>query len=241
MTVSTTKRWEQKELVQSLRRQGLSYREILSRAPFTLARSTISSWCKDIDLTAEQLDRLDKLYRASSYRNRLLGSKTTQRRRVAEVEAIEIKAREEVSRLRQNELWLAGLMLYWAEGDKTHRVGLSNSDARLVRFMMRWFREICCVPEGKFRARLHVHTGQDDDSMKAFWSRVTDLPLSKFGKSYMKREGTGHRKNMLYQGTIAIHISSKDLLYRIHGWIEGFSKIVIGPLAQSVERLTLNQ
>ncbi len=225
------KRWEQKEAVQSLRRQGLSYREILSRVPFTLARSTISNWCKEIKLTPEQLDRLDTLYRTSSYRNRLLGSKATQHRRAAEVEAIKIKAREKVSRLRQNELWLAGLMLYWAEGCKTYQVGVSNSDPRLVTFMMKWFRECCRVPEAKLKAYLNIHSGQDDISVKEFWSRVTGLPLSQFGKSYVKKEGTGHRKNRLYRGTVRISICDMNLLWRIHGWIQGYCDMVLGPLA----------
>ena len=122
------KRWERKELVQSLRRQGLSYREILAKLPFTLSRSTMSNWCKEIELTPEQLDRLDRLFKDGSYRGRLLGPKSTQRRRAVEVEAIKAKAHTEVVELRNNELWLAGLMLYWAEGTKSQDIGFSNSD-----------------------------------------------------------------------------------------------------------------
>ena len=123
-SIAELKRWEQKELAQSLRRQGLSYREILARLPFSLSRSTISAWCKEIELTPEQLDRLDQLFRDGSYRGRLLGPKATQARRATEVEKIRARARAEVPQLIHNELWLAGLMLYWAEGSKVHGVGL---------------------------------------------------------------------------------------------------------------------
>ena len=218
------KRWEQKELVQSLRQEGLSYREILGRVSFPLARSTISHWCRDITLTPEQLDRLDRLYQEGKYRGRLLGSKATQHHRAQEVEEIRARARAEVPRRRGNNLWLAGLMLYWGEGSKTEDPGLSNSDPEMVRFMMRWFRETCRVPERKFKAYLHLHSGQDEASMKTFWAEVTELPLFQFGKSYVKREGTGHRKNILYNGTIRIDIYSRDLLYTILGWIEGITE-----------------
>ena len=120
------KRWEQKELVQSLRHQGFSYREILQRIPFALSKGTLSAWCKDIELSPEQLDRLDRLYRISNYRNRLLGPKATQQRRAKEIEAVKTQARAEASKLRHHELWLAGLMLYWAEGNKTEHVGFAN-------------------------------------------------------------------------------------------------------------------
>ena len=245
MTVGTTtvplKRWEQKELVQSLRRQGLSYREILAQVPFSLSRSTISSWCKDIELTAVQLDRLDGLYREGSYRGRLLGPKATQRRRQLEVDIIRAQAGLDVPALTKRDLWVAGLMLYWAEGDKKESVGFSNSNQSMVCFMMRWFREVCGVPEKKFRAQIHLHTGQDEQAIKHFWSQVTNIPLSQFGKSYVKREGTGHRKNILYKGTIHIRIHHSDLLQRIHGWIEGFSELTCGPIAQLVEQLPLKQ
>ena len=228
-------------MVQSLRHQGLSYREIVSRIPFLLSRSTISQWCKEIELTPQQLDRLDQLYRVSSYRNRLLGSKTTQRRRAQEIETIKVQARSEVTQLAQNPLWIAGLMLYWAEGAKKEHVALSNSDPQIAHLMMKWFREVCHVPEGKFKAYLNIHSGQDDQVIKAFWSKIIDLPLSRFGKSYVKQEGTGHRKNTLYQGTIRINICNRDLLHRIHGWIEGYAQLVCGPLAQSVEQAALNR
>ena len=58
--------------------------------------------------------------------------------------------------------------------------------------------------------------------MKAYWASITDIPISQFGKSYIKKEGTGHRKNVLYQGTIRIQISNTDLLHTILGWIDGF-------------------
>ena len=133
------------------------------------------------------------------------------------------------------------LSLYWAEGDKTGRVGLSNSDPRLIELMMKWFRACCQVPEGKFRVYLHRHSGQDDQAMKFFWQGVTGLPLSQFGKSFVKQEGTGHCKKRLYYGTIKINVSNRNLLHRIHGWIEGHLTHFNGPLAQLAEHLTLNQ
>ena len=225
------KRWEKKELVQSLRHQGLSYREILSQVPFSLSRGTISNWCKEIELTVEQLDRLDGLFREGSYRGRLLGPKATQHRRAEEIEAIKAKARSEASGLSRDRLWLTGLMLYWAEGSKTYDVSLSNSDPALMQVAMRWFREVCHVPEEKFRVQLHLHSGQDESAMKAFWANVLELPQQRFMKTYVKREGTGHRKNILYHGTIRLSVSNRNLLHQIHGWIEGFCELSCGPLA----------
>ncbi len=215
------KQWEQKELVRSLRFQGLSYKEIRGRIPFSIAKSTISNWCKDIVLTIEQQERLEKLFRDGSYAGSLLGSKTNKIRREAEVKRIKESARAEWPELSYHEFKVAGLMLYWAEGNKKRSVGVSNSDPELIRFMMRWFRQICGVEDKKFKAYLNLHSGQDEGQIKSFWSNITGIPLSQFGKCYIKKEGTGHRKNILYNGTIKIQICDKNLLYKILGWIEG--------------------
>lgn len=218
------KNWEKKELVQNLRHQGLSYKEISQRVPFTISKSTISGWCKDIELTELQKDRLQKLFNEGSYRGRLLGSKATQTRRANEVREIKEKARSEISSLTESEFKIAGLMLYWAEGNKKHHIGISNSDPELIRLMMQWFRDVCGVQDERFKIYLNLHSGQDETQIKKFWSNVINLPVSQFGKSYVKKEGTGHRKNILYNGTIKIEVCDKNLLYKILGWIEGIFK-----------------
>ena len=219
------KNWEKKELVRNLRGQGLSYKEIRQKTPFTIAKSTISDWCKDIELTAEQKDRLDKLFKDGSYRGRLLGSKVTQVKRAKEVEQIKQKAKLEICTLNKNEFKLAGLMLYWAEGAKSRYVDITNSDPLLIKFMVAWLRNICRVPKERFRASLHLHTGQNEKEIKRYWSKITNIPISQFGKSYIKKEGSGYRKNKLYNGTIKIRVCDSNLLHRILGWIEGVSKI----------------
>ncbi len=215
------KHWEKKELVQNLRHQGLSYKEIRQRIPFTISKSTISDWCKDIELTSQQKDRLDKLFRDGSYRGRLLGSKATQAKRTREIEEIKEKARLEISSLSKNEFKLAGLMLYWAEGAKSRYIDITNSDPSLIRFMTDWLRIICKVPEKRFRASLHLHSGQNEKQIKAYWSKITNIPIHRFGKSYIKKEGSGYRKNRLYNGTIKIRVCDSNLLHRVLGWIEG--------------------
>ena len=188
------KYWEKKEIVRGFRQQGLSYREIGQKTPFTVSKSTLSHWCKDIELTAEQKDRLDSLLRDGGYRGRLLGSKTTQLRRAREIEEIKTKAKSEIHGLTKNEFKLAGLMLYWAEGAKSRFIDVANSDPLLIKFMTDWLRIICKVPEEKFRASLHLHSGQNERKIKEYWSKITAIPISQFGKSYIKKKEAGIEK-----------------------------------------------
>lgn len=96
------------------------------------------------------------------------------------------------------------------------------------------------MPESRFRAQLHLHSGQNESTLKEFWFGITGIPRAQFVKSFIKPEGSGHRKNTLYHGTLIVRIHDVDCLQKLLGWIEGVADIY-GPLAQSVEHLTLNQ
>ncbi len=211
-------RWEIKEKVRKLRKQGLSYKDVRKIIP--VAKSTISTWCKDIVLTPEQKTALGKRYDVQHK-----GAQVNRLKRQKEIQRIRNQAKQEIKRFSENPFKVAGLMLYWAEGNKTQQVGVCNSDSNLIKFMMDWFRKVCKVPEYKFKAYLNIHSGQDEVKIKKFWSKITKVPLSQFGKTYIKPEGVGFKKNILYNGTIRIIICNKDLLYRILAWIDNYKKL----------------
>jgi transcriptional regulator with XRE-family HTH domain len=198
-----------------LRKNGLSYSEI--RKSVNVSKSTLSNWLKDIELTNEQKKRLSKL-QATGY----IGAKTLQTISSERHREIREMAKREVSNLLDNSLFIAGLMLYWAEGDKrSGRVQFSNSDSEMIKLMMRWFREFCKVPEDKFRIGLFVHSLHVREDYLNFWSRITGLSISQFNRPYIKPTIFSNRKNKLYEGTCVIKIHSKDLLSRILGWLDG--------------------
>ena len=213
------KYWKRKELVRNLRGQGLSYKEIRQRIPFTIAKSTISDWCKDIELTDKQKARLSAKYDILHR-----GAKANQVKRAEEIKQIRRLAEVEISPMNRNEFKLAGLMLYWAEGAKSRYIDITNSDPLLIKFMITWLRNICRVPEERFRVSLHLHSGQNEEQIKKYWSKITNIPICQFNKSYIKKEGSGYRKNILYNGTIKIRVCDSNLLHRVLGWIEGVTK-----------------
>lgn len=199
----------------TLRENGLSYSEIKKSIP--VSKSTLSNWLKDIELTSDQRNRLNKL-QATAY----LGAKKLQAKAIAHHKEIREAAKKEALNWINNPLFTAGLMLYWAEGDKrTGYVQFSNSDPEMIKLIMKWFREFCKVPETKFRIGLFVHSLHIREDYLPFWSEITGLPLSQFNRPYIKPTIFSNRKNKLYEGTCVIKIHSRDLMSRILGWIEG--------------------
>lgn len=213
---------KEKRIVQDFRRQGLSYNEILQKV--TVAKSSVSLWCRDIELTPGQKNRLTKKVEENRRRfSRLgLGPKAVAFKRRREIHEIKKAAKREIHPLNPYELKIAGAMLYWAEGSKTQGAGteITNSDLKLIKFIIRWLKEICGVTSERLSARLNIHVNQNDKKIKKYWSEITGIPLANFGKSYIKPEGTGHRKNILHNGVIRIKFGSEDLRHRITAWIK---------------------
>ena len=146
----------------------------------------------------------------------------TQWRRRAERESIVEAARAEAKSRSADPEWVAGVMLYWGEGFKTENaLGLANSDADLMRFLMRWSQRHLDA-RMEFRAKLNLHAGNDEATAIIYWAEALSIPTERFNKTFIKPEGTGHRRNHLEHGVIQVRARrSTDHFLRAMGWIEG--------------------
>jgi len=117
-------RWERSELGKDLRRLGLTYGEIRELIP--VPKGTLSYWCREIDLTQDQI----KAIRARTGPDSRMGIPVdTQWRRREEVERIREEARRFAEAHLDDPLFVGGVVLYWAEGSKTRNdLALSNAD-----------------------------------------------------------------------------------------------------------------
>ncbi len=200
-----------------LRKRGLSYKEI--RKEMNVSKASLSLWLRDIELTPKQKTRLFKKQEMFLY----AGAKSQQRKRIERIKKITKQAKKEMGNFLKNPLFLPGIMLYWAEGSKsTESIKFTNSDPLMIKFMMKWFREICGVPEEKFRIALHIHELLSRKNAEKYWSNLTGIPLKQFQKTFIKPTSLGQRRNILYNGTCVICVFNKDLFRRMQGWKVGF-------------------
>jgi hypothetical protein len=209
-----------------LRKQGLSYRDISKRC--ITSKSNISLWCKDIKLSPAQYDTL------IGNKNKILelGSKRLHEIRTAQITKVKELAKKEMGdkTMTSFTFLVAGAMLYWAEGSKTVGLAVTNSDERIILFMIKWLKKFLDVDIERIKAHLHIHEKDEDLEIKKYWSNLTGIPLKNFGKSFIKPRGTGHRKNILPHGIIRIQVygtGMEDYRYRIMTWVEEISKFII--------------
>jgi hypothetical protein len=215
-------RWERSELGRDLRRPGWTYGEIMEVLP--VAKGTLAGWCRDIRLREDQV--------AAIKRRRPPGVRTgipidTQRKRRLEAERIRESAKHEARRLVSDAYWMAGTVMYWAEGGKTKRsLALANSDPHALRLFMGWVTAYL-VDEPRFVLALHLHEGNDEALARTHWAAELAILDPEFHRTYIKPRGTGHRNNRLPHGICRVTVRrSTDAWVRTMGWIDALAVLL---------------
>jgi predicted transcriptional regulator len=209
-----------------LREKGNSIKDISKE--LGVAKSSVSLWVRNIELTEAQKYHLKQ--------KGLLKEEVEKRRRTRltnekfKRDQIINAAEATVPKITDKQLWLMGMMLYWGEGGKTRRtVRFSNSDPDLIKMMMIFFREICEVPEVKFRGHIHIHHHLDHKAGEKYWSQISGIPASRIYKTYRKlNKSSLGKKDSLPNGTFDIYVLDTFLFYKIVGWARGISMRLLG-------------
>lgn len=211
----------------SLRKEGLTYSEILKQIP--VAKSTLSLWLQDVGLSKKQAHRITEKKLSASLR----GGEVKRQQRITKTALIHDEALKDIGKISKRELFLMGVMLYWAEGskEKPHHFGSSvrftNSDAAMVQLFLLWLTDICHIDKNDiiFEITIHINHKARTSEIIKYWSNKTVYPIEYFqhiyykqGNPKTKRTNTGDS----YYGIIRIQVrSSSSLLRRIAGWTRG--------------------
>ena len=220
-------KFKEKIKAQDLRRNGQSIKEIAKK--LKVSKGSVSIWCRDINLTKNQIARLDERQLQGGYKGRLKGAKVQRKRYLKKVEKLKNQGFNQIGKLSKRDLLIAGIGLYWGEGSKTeNRVGFHNSDPQIIRFTMRWFREILLIPEERFTMYFiinEIHKSRLDEVTK-YWSKITKISVEQFRKPVLakvknKKVYSNFHKHF---GTLTIRIKkSSSVFYKIQGHIDSFS------------------
>jgi len=224
---------QEKEKAIKLRRQGLSYSEILKEVP--VAKSSLSLWLKSVGLAKEQKQRLTEKKLASA----LNGSLKRKQNRIESTKEIKDLAIKEIGKLTERELWLISTTLYWAEGAKekeidgrikSSRVKLSNSDPLLIKLFLRWLLDFYGLSRSEITFRIYLHEASRHrlSEVQEYWSEILKFPIDCFQKvSWKKNKIKTKRKNTgeNYFGLVTLEVKrSANLNRKIAGWITGICK-----------------
>lgn len=210
-----------------LRKKGISVRRIAQ--VLDISKSTVSHWTRDVILTVEQLENLRQSSIKGAELGRLKSALLQKERRLKVIEDSRIKGIKMFSNLTKRELLITGLALYWGEGSKKdRRIEFCNSDPRMIKFFIHWLQSCFGINTEDLRGYLGINEAhfKRENVVKQYWSKLTDIPLSQFRKTFFKK--TANKKvyenfNEHY-GTLNIRVAkSAALFYRVMGLIEGLA------------------
>jgi|SRR3989344_3711227 len=210
-----------------LRKRGQSVKKIANSLKISV--STASLWSKEVLLTEKQKEKLKNRKVRISHLRRLASKSHLEK--IVRVKHLFKSAKSEIQILNDQELFLIGIALYWAEGFKSMkegRLGFCNSDPKMIKFMIKWFRKALKIKSEDFILRTEFNESHKDrtEEIKFFWSKVTELSLDQFEKPFYHRsiwlrEYPNREK---YFGVLRIRIRrSSELLNKMRGWIDGLS------------------
>jgi transposase-like protein len=212
---------EEREMARVLRREeGASIKEIARR--IGVSTSSVSHWVRDIELSPEQHEQL--LLRNPIYNAQRSGTWVQAARRREER-----RARQEEGRLlarERNVSFVAGCMLYWAEGAKErNQLQFANSDPEMVRFFVDFLRTHFGLTGEEIRITCHLYADHQERQaeIEKHWLETLGLPDRSLRKSvvnvyskYSKRKRVG----MLPFGTCRVVVSRTSVVQTIFGAIQ---------------------
>ena len=218
---------QEKIKAQELRRKGWSINEIAQK--LSVSKSTTSVWCRDISLTPDQIKRLTEKQTSKSYEGRLKGLEKIRQKRLQEITLLRKEGIKEVNKLNKKEFFIAGIAMYWSEGytaPVNYEVGFTNSDPKMILFMLKWFKRCCKVDHNRFSLRVGINEIHKNRIKKVekYWSQLTKIPLSQFNKTSLKKAKIQkvYKNYNEHYGTLRIKVRRGTKLRRkIDGWIKG--------------------
>jgi hypothetical protein len=205
--------------VQSLRAQGKTYSEIQKILRRNIPKSTISYWCRGIELPKEYQKRIKKLIINNAQKGRAIALIVNRIKREKYLQSVNNRNIHLATKLKNRDTAKIALaMLYLGEGSKTQKGSLmfGNSDPSIVSLFLRLLRYCYNIDENKFRCTLQCRADQNIKKLEKFWSKITKIPLTQFYKARIDPRTVGKlSKKPDYKGVCRIDYFSADLFIEL--------------------------
>lgn len=213
-----------KNIAFELRKQGKTYREIENE--LSIARSTLCNWFRDVPWSAhirktntdKHIKRsIEHLKKLNDGRRKWLNDFYTQ---------LDIEAESEFRVYVNDPLFVAGLMLYAGEGDKSDNVAIRfvNSDLDLHKIFQVFIVKYLEKDVFKLKFSVLLYPDLDEDTCLLRWSNEMNIKRENFYKTQIIQGRHKTRKLQFGVGTIIL-VGTKykrKLLY----WISLYKKSI---------------
>ena len=195
-----------RHLAIELRKKGASYNRICKE--LGIPKSTMHYWFRDLRWSKTIKNNLTKKAQRLATKQMKAIAQANKKRWTTWRKQHREEAKKEFPILKSNPLLIAGLMLYWGEGDSSlkREVRLSNVDPRMIKLFNKFLQKVCKISKERVHIVLTLYPDLVEEKCKNFWSNKTGVSLKQFGKSQVIYGRHPTRK--LENGVCTIRVSS---------------------------------
>ncbi len=165
----------------------MGYSAIRKQVP--VSKGTLSLWLRDLPLSEDRILQLRREAWSRGIASRERFRQTMQKKREERERVVYNKMLKRFTRISQQSLFIAGLMLYLAEGSKQnmYAICLANTDPKIIKFFIWWMEVFMDIPRGKMKGQLHLYESMDIRKEKDFWCREIGLLPGQFYKDQVRK------------------------------------------------------
>lgn len=208
------------------RKKGRSYKQISK--DLGVPKSTLNYWFQNLSWSKDIKKSLTEKARLTSRKRIKKIIKSNRARWRKWRENFKTEAREEFRVLKVNSLFIAGVMLYWGEGDQNtkYQVRLSNVNYRMIALFNKFLKEVCNIKEEDIHFSLFIYPDINKKKCKIFWSEKIKVKLDQFDKVQVIHGR--HPTKRLENGICVIRVAkSTGFKEKILVWINMLNEILI--------------
>jgi predicted transcriptional regulator len=214
---------ELKNKATELRKNGSSY-NFISRET-GISKSMLSYWFSEKSWS-KNIEKKNRLNNTEVSTKRILIINEVRKKKYLETKNnIELKATVEFEKLKHNPLFVAGLMLYSGEGDKSIKTGklrMGNIDRYVLIIFIRFLMVFCGVKKEKIKFWMLGYNDQNIVESEKWWAKSLEIERELFYKTQII-QGKYKTKRLLY-GVGNITLTSVELKIKVLKWIDLMSK-----------------
>lgn len=167
----------------SMRLSGTSIGEISQQ--LKISKSTISFWCKDIELKDSAIEKIKVKGREKSIKGLLRYSELKRKDRVERHAEQKKEGATLIGKLVDRDLLMTGFGLYWGEGYKGGgELGFTNSNPKMIVFYLKWLK-IFGIPTSDLIFRLTINNlfKPNQKELEKFWVELLQVKKAQFSKT----------------------------------------------------------
>jgi hypothetical protein len=202
-------KWVERERARELRAESWTLLDIARE--LDVSKGSVSLWVRDVEFVPRPRNRGHAAHKPHPLTIK----------KQAEIDRCRLDAERWLGSMSDRELAFFCLALYAGEGAKADKsVKFANTDPRLMRVFVAWFRKEFQIDETRLRMVVYLHEDLDIVAATAFWSEAVGIPESQFTKPYRAVADATRRANRHSNGCASVTYNCRSTHRRVMAMIE---------------------